>query len=248
MKELLVTRGLGLEIDRKNIIRDVDTSLAVGEIKGVMGPNGAGKSTFLRLLAGELCPTSGEIALRGEDMTSKPAREFNKSGISYVSQRPGPFPDLTVEENVRGAVQRGSLFSRRSVRSKVDTLVDLIGMQAKLGLSARELSYGEMRTLDVGMALASEPVLLLADEPTAGVSGDVADEIITLLKGLCRSNDGRRFGLDGLIFVEHDKGTVFHLADRVGFLREGRFVVEGSPEEVHENRAVVQYLAEHGVD
>ncbi len=248
MSDLLSIRGLGLKIDGKEILRGVDMELASGEIKGVMGPNGAGKSTLLRLLAGELQPTTGELTLCGQDMSERPEREFSRDGISYISQRPGPFRDLTVEENLRGAAQRGSLFSRKSVRGKVDRLAKLIDMERKTDVVVSELSYGEMRTLDVAMALASEPLLLLADEPTAGVSGGVAGDIVDLFKDLCESNRNTPFHLDGLIFVEHDKGTVFNLADRVGFLHDGRLVVEGTPESIRQHGVVAQYLSEHEFD
>lgn len=241
---LLVTENLTMSFGREVVLDGVDFSVELGEIKGIVGPNGTGKSTLLRLISGELQPSEGKIYFDDRDMTGKMGRVFNRSGISYLTQRPMCFHSLTVRENIRGAAQRGSLFSRQYAE-RVQDLVGLVGLVNKVDLVVDALSYGEMRALDLAMALASNPRLLLADEPTAGVSDDVGSEIVSLLKSLCKHEYSGELGLDGLIFVDHDKGNLFDLADKIGFLHQGKLTVEGTPESIQQYEVVAQYFSEH---
>lgn len=245
---LLRTNELGVRLDGEEIITSVDFSVDRGEVKGIMGPNGAGKSTFLRLLAGDLLPSTGKIFFGGEDLTRKTGRERSRNGISYLSQRPGCFRSLTVEENLRGAANRGHLFALTGVESRINYFLKLVGLEEKAEVFAGDLSYGEMRVLDLGMALAPRPILLLADEPTAGVSSKVAGEIRGLLSELCRANTGTEKGPESLIFVEHDRGTLFDLADDLSFFNSGELIVEGEPRMIKKHGAVARYLAEHGFE
>ncbi len=241
---LLVTKNVKVCYDKQLIIHGIDFELEPGEIKGIMGPNGAGKSTFLRTLSGELEPSAGEIYFNGRNLTGEAARVVNRTGISYLPQRPGCFTSLTIRENLQGAAQRDYIFSRRHAET-VSNLVELLGFDDNLDLPAGDLSYGEMRVLDLAMALICKPKVLLADEPTAGVSSDTADEIVDLLKLLCDDGYNGEFALQGLIVVEHEKYAAFQMANKIDFFRAGNLVVEDSPSSIAKYPEVAQYLSEH---
>lgn len=242
---LLEVRDLYKRYDGFLALNGVNFALRSGQIKGIMGPNGAGKSTLLRLLAGELKVSSGSMNFAGCPVTNLPVDKTNNLGISYMPQRPGSFPTLTVEENVRGAVQTSVILKRAEDGSTVRALLDLVELREKAGVTAAELPFGDKRLLDLALALATEPRLLLADEPTAGVDRDSSEKILRLLRQLSSSDTRDEFGLDGLIFTEHDREVLFEFPDEIGFLRAGELIVEGAPEKVKNQKVVRDYLEDH---
>ncbi|MCF7876267.1 ATP-binding cassette domain-containing protein [Candidatus Bipolaricaulota bacterium] len=242
---LLEVRGLGKRYAGFPALNGVDFSLRSGQVKGVMGPNGAGKSTLLKLIAGEIRASSGSVFFAGHPVTNLPVDRISNRGVSYMPQRPSCFPSLTVEENVRGAAQTSLFLSRAEDESIVRALLELVGLRERAGTTAVELPFGDKRLLDVAMALAGKPRLLLADEPTAGVDRDASEKILELLRKMSSPDSRGEFGLDGLIFTEHDREILLDFPDEVGFLRAGELIVEGSPERVKHEGVVQNYLADH---
>lgn len=242
---LLKAQDLTKKFEGFTAVREVDFDLTAGEIKGVMGPNGAGKSTLLKLFSGHLFPTSGKIFFNNEEVSEKSVTEKSRKGIAYLSQRPSIFRALTVRENLQGSTQWSSMFSPTITHAKVNELLDLSGLADRASVTSGELSYGEMRILDLAMSLATQPTLLLGDEPTAGLDDDSTEQIIDLLELLIGSRYTGRFGLDGLILVEHVEGTLFDLADQLYFIAQGEIKWVGTPDLIRESPEVRAYLDEH---
>jgi branched-chain amino acid transport system ATP-binding protein len=217
-------------------------SLAVerGTIHAVIGPNGAGKSTLLNLLAGELPSTLGRIVFRGQDITGATADQRARLGIGRTYQSPNTFPGLTCAECVWLAVQSHQpmrFFTTPRNEARVEAALQSCGLLARSASLAQELSHGEQRQLEMGMLLALEPVLLLLDEPLAGLSHDEALELVDLLRKIARERT--------LVLVEHDMDAVFALADAVTVLVGGRVLLTGTPGEVRSSVEVRDvYLGE----
>lgn len=240
-KTLLSTRNLRKSFSGYSAIQGIDFSLNSGEIKGIMGPNGAGKSTFLKLLSGELGVSSGTIRFKDEAITEYEVDQVSKAGVSYLPQRPGLFRSLTVRENLKGAAQTGRLRDFSGVRETVATLLELVGLKREADKLAGKLPHGEGRLLDLAMALGTRPDVLLADEPTAGIDETSAGRIVQLLSDLSGASSDEGFQLEGIVFVEHDMGVLDDLADEIGFLKEGKLLVEGEPERLRESAAFRHY-------
>src|SRR5213594_1221757 len=183
-----LTRAFGslLAVDRVNV------SVRRGELRSIIGPNGAGKTTFFRLISGEMRPSSGRIWFDGRDITGLPQHQVARLGVAKSYQITNVFPHLTVLENVRVAVQGHAraydFWSKasdlRDVRWRAESLLERIGLGRKAGRLAAHLSHGEKRHLEIGIALASDPALLLLDEPTAGMSPEETDETMRLIREL----------------------------------------------------------------
>jgi branched-chain amino acid transport system ATP-binding protein len=246
-EKLLSVVGLNKSYGGFPALKEVGFTLESGQVKAIMGPNGAGKSTLLEILSGELEVSSGSVVFTGRDITDYPVDRTCRLGISYLPQRPSNFPGLTVKENVRGAAQTGLITKKPGDERTTKELLDLVGLENRAGNAPGELPYGEKRLLDLAMALATKPKLLLADEPTAGVDSDASGEILDLLRDLTTAGSGSEFGLDGLVFTEHDHGVLFDLPDEIGFLRSGELIVEGTPEQLKRHGAVQEYLVEHQI-
>ena len=214
-------------------------SLEVGERHAIIGPNGAGKTTLFHLIAGELVPTSGRIALFGRDVTKLPTHRRVALGLGRTFQINTLFPDLTVLENALLAVH-GVCSSRLRLHRTVSSfraqweqalaVLDSVGLAGKERLLARTLSHGEMRQLEVALALASRPKILLLDEPTAGLSTAESHRLTSLLGRLERSIT--------LLVIEHDMDVVFGLADRITVLHHGKVAAAGTSVEVKANPLV----------
>ncbi len=243
---LLSVKGLSKEYDGFEALRKVNFSLGYGETKGVMGPNGAGKSTFLKLISGEIDVSSGLVKFDGRKITNYSVEKRCRQGIAYVPQKPSPFPTLTVKDNLRGGARAGSYLPVPGNEIELDSTLELVGLDGRSEVIASELPYGEKRLLDLAMSLATRPKVLLADEPTAGVDNRSAGLISDLMIELTKSDTPAARGVEGLIFVEHDRNVLFEVADEVGFLKAGKLLAEGSPEKMKERKCVKEYLAEHG--
>jgi branched-chain amino acid transport system ATP-binding protein len=231
-----LTRAFGslLAVDR------VDLAIRTGELRSIIGPNGAGKTTFFRLISGEMAPSSGRIFFKDREITGLPQHAVVRLGIAKSYQITNVFPHLSVHENVRVAVQGHArtfnFWSRADrlveVHARATALLQAVGLAAKRDGLAAHLSHGEKRHLEIGIALASEPALLLLDEPTAGMSPEETDETMRLIRELAA---GRT-----VILVEHKMKVVMKISDRITVLHQGQILAEGTPEEIRANERVQQ--------
>ncbi len=218
----------------------VDVTIRRGELRSIIGPNGAGKTTFFRLISGEMTPSSGRIFFGERDITGLPQHAVARLGIAKSYQITNVFPHLSVHENVRVAVQgpvRAFDFWSRAdrlddVRARASALLQTVGLTAKSDELAAHLSHGAKRHLEIGIALAAEPTLLLLDEPTAGMSPEETDETMRLIRTLAA---GRT-----VILVEHKMKVVMKISDRITVLHQGQVLAEGTPEEIRANARVQQ--------
>jgi branched-chain amino acid transport system ATP-binding protein len=225
-------------------------SLAVDtrQIAAVIGPNGAGKSTLFNLITGHLQPDTGTVRLDGQDITGAPPHRICRMGIGRSFQRTNIFPRLTVFENLQAAFLvhygRGRNFWTRAellYRDETAALLASIGLAGQEHTIAGTLSYGNQKQLELGLALASGPAVLLLDEPTAGMSATETHETIQLLDRIATER-----GLT-LLFTEHDMEVVFSIAQKIAVLHQGRIIAEGSPEEVRGDPEVRRVYLGHGL-
>jgi branched-chain amino acid transport system ATP-binding protein len=228
-------------------VAGVSLALETRQIAAVIGPNGAGKSTLFNLITGHLVPDRGQVMLDGHDITGAPPHRICSMGIGRSFQRTNIFPRLSVFENVQAAFLahrgRGRNFWSRTenfYREETNALLASIGLAAQGRLVAGTLSYGNQKQLELGIALASDPKVLLLDEPTAGMSASETHETMRLLERIA----GER-GLT-LLFTEHDMEVVFSIAEKIAVLHQGRLLTEGRPAEVRNDPEVRRvYLGQH---
>jgi len=231
---------------------DIDFTVNHGELRGIIGPNGAGKTTFFKMLTCEIPPTSGQILFEGQDITGKTVTDVCQLGLTKSYQINQLFNRLTVRENLtiaalaelRGKFRLDLFRSLRRVAGldeQVEHTLELVDLVSRADTPVSDLAYGEKRRLEVGLALATSPSLLLLDEPLAGMSPRERVETVRLLKSIAR---GRT-----MIIIDHDMDSLFELAQRVTVLQEGRVLVEGTPDEIKGNSKVQEaYLGGvHGV-
>jgi branched-chain amino acid transport system ATP-binding protein len=222
-------------------VNGVSMTVEPGELRAVIGPNGAGKTTFFNLITGFFRPTSGHIIFDGTDITNLlPARRVWR-GIARTFQITEVFPELSVHENLRIPVEVASGFrlqpwlSREAdakVRARVAELLEMGGLTEKANRLVGELAHGDQRATEIMMAIALNPRLLLLDEPTAGMGEQETFETIQLIR---RLHKGSKLTI---VLIEHDMRVVFHLADRIMVLDQGKFLAEGTPQEIAANEAV----------
>src|SRR4051812_6432750 len=224
----------------------IDFDVRDGETHAIIGPNGAGKTTFIGQLAGNLRPDAGRIVFAGEDVTRLPAQRRARKGLARSFQITSIYPEFSALQNVALAVQARTGHSFRFWRpARTDaTLLDParrvleeVGLGPRGGVLAANLSHGEQRQLEVAMALATRPRLLLLDEPMAGMGGEESQRMIAFLATLKARHT--------MILVEHDMDAVFRLADRISVLVYGRLIATGAPAEIRANAEVrAAYLGE----
>jgi branched-chain amino acid transport system ATP-binding protein len=228
-------------------VSDVSFTVETQQIAAVIGPNGAGKSTLFNLITGHLQPDSGTVVLDGRDITGVQPHQICRMGIGRSFQRTNIFPRLSVFENVQAAylIHRGrgrNFWSRSSsfYHDDVEALLDQIGLREHASSLAGTLSYGNQKQLELGLALASDPALLLLDEPTAGMSATETHDTIRLIEKIA----GERALT--LLFTEHDMDVVFSIAQKIAVLHQGRLIADGAPAEVRADPTVRRvYLGEH---
>jgi branched-chain amino acid transport system ATP-binding protein len=227
-------------------VNEVDFLVGEGEIVGLIGPNGAGKTTFFNCLTGMEQPTEGRIAYRGRDLEGRPY-EITSMGLARTFQNIRLFPNMTALENVLvgrhcrtkagafSAVARGPLFRReeRDSESRARELLEFVNLTRVADSLAKNLPYGDQRRLEIARALATEPGLLLLDEPTAGMNPQETAAAMNLVRKI------RENGL-AVVVIEHDMKFIFNLCDRVAVLVQGRKLVEGTPAEVQADPRVVE--------
>jgi branched-chain amino acid transport system ATP-binding protein len=227
-------------------VNDVSMSVAPGELRALIGANGAGKTTLFNLLSGFVAPSGGRIVFDGQDITERAAHERVGMGIARTFQITEVFPELNVHENLRVPVESEaglrlrpwlSRSATRQIESRVEELLELGGLTQKSWRLAGELSHGDQRTIEILMALALKPRLLLLDEPTAGMGEQETYEITELVRRLHRERSLT------ILLVEHDMRVVFHLADRIVVMAEGSLLADGTPEQIAaDERVQAAYL------
>jgi branched-chain amino acid transport system ATP-binding protein len=243
---LLSVEGLTKSYGGVHAVRGVSFALKAGEILALIGPNGAGKSTCFDMLNGQKIPDSGRIALLGQDTTGHAPREIWRLGVGRTFQITATFPTMTVRENVQVALvsYRGQLFNLWSstpklAREEAGRLLELVGMSGYADRPCGELAYGDLKRLELAVALANQPKLLLMDEPTAGMAPRERVELMRLTARIAREKS------IGVLFTEHDMDVVFEHADRILVLNRGSMIAEGTPAEVRGNPEVrAVYLGE----
>lgn len=220
----------------------VSLTVRRGEVFSVIGPNGAGKSTLFNVIAGLHAPSAGRVVFRGEDVTGLPPEELNRRGLAKTFQITNIFPEISVFENVRVAAQSrcresgrlGSLWRLPDVSGAVTPLLDAFGLAARRDEPAENLSHGEQRYLEICLALATQPTLLLLDEPTAGMTPGETKEATTLVRTIARAR------ALSVLLIEHDMSVVMGISDRVAVLHFGEKIAEGPPEAIRQDPKVVE--------
>lgn len=242
---VLATHALSRSFGGLAAVRDVSISLHQGELHAVIGPNGAGKTTLVNMLSGEIRPTAGRIELEGRTVSGEPAWRMTRSGIGRSFQRTNIFSSLSVHENVRLAAQASTRLRGNPFRlaSRQTELADCAhAALTRVGLAANRiagtLSHGEQRQLEIAMTLASDPKVLLLDEPLAGMGPEESQRLTALLQELAREH--------AVLLIEHDMDFVFAVADWMTVMVDGAVLAEGRPVEIRANAAVQQaYLGGH---
>jgi branched-chain amino acid transport system ATP-binding protein len=243
---ILRLRGVGRRFGGVHAVSDVDLEIRPGERRAILGPNGAGKTTLFNLISGEFPPTAGTIELFRRDVTDLPARKRARMGLSRTFQTSRLFLGLTVEDNLYlavlgvGAGHLRLLPSRRDgeMRERARAMAEAVGLAGRLDDLVSELSHGEQRQLEVGMARVAEPQLMMLDEPAAGLS---RAERVTLTELLLALDPAIT-----LILIEHDMDVALRVAQWVTMMHDGRVIVEGTPEEIRADETVHKlYLGSH---
>ena len=229
-----------------DIIRGVDLELAAGERRALIGPNGAGKSTLFHLISGNIKPSSGQVRFDGRRIDGDAPEHINRAGLARSFQITNIFPKLTVFDNIRIAVMRHehlqySFWRRLStvprLREATEQLLEKVRLQPRATAMAGEMSYSEQRSLELAMTLASDPKLILLDEPMAGMSSEETAYTTQLIRELTA---GR-----ALLIVEHDMDVVFGLSDRISVLVYGQVIATGTPDDIRAHQGVREaYLGE----
>jgi branched-chain amino acid transport system ATP-binding protein len=228
-------------------VAGVSLSVTDRQIAAVIGPNGAGKTTFFNLITGHLRPDSGRVLLDGRDVTGAPPYRICRMGVSRSFQRTNIFAKLTVFENIQAALLahhgRGHNFWSRSedfYRNETEQLLVSIGLADAARTIAGTLSYGNQKQLELGIALASDPAMMLLDEPTAGMSATETHDTMRLLERIAGERELT------LLFTEHDMAVVFGIAQKIAVLHQGRLLAEGTPAEMRAHPEVRRvYLGGH---
>jgi len=243
---VLELRDLHKSFAETPIIRGVSLVVRRGQRHGLIGPNGAGKSTLFNLISGQFAPTSGDILLNGRSIAGVSPHLINRRGLSRSFQITSLFPRMSVAENLRIAVMghhghRFTLFrpvaNLRRVSSRVDEHLEKLRLERRRHDMAGDLAYSEQRALEIGMALATDPEILLLDEPTSGMSRDESAYVVELIREVTERKT--------LLVVEHDMSVVFDLCDHISVLVYGEILVSGAPETVRADRRVQEaYLGE----
>jgi branched-chain amino acid transport system ATP-binding protein len=229
---------------------DISFDVLEHEIRAIIGPNGAGKTTFFNMISGYFAPTTGSILFDGKDVTQIPAHRRVGLGMGRTFQITEIFPELTVHENVLTAAEVAAgqtlnmLPGRAAAKLANDVAAEmlaLVGLAGKADRLVGELAHGDQRTTEIAMALAQMPRLLLLDEPTAGMGDQETYEITALIRRLHRESNYT------IVLIEHDMRVVFHLADYITVLDQGRMLAQGTPQEIAASEPVqAAYLGEAG--
>ncbi|HEY4066388.1 MAG TPA: ABC transporter ATP-binding protein [Burkholderiaceae bacterium] len=239
MTSLLEVRDLGKSFGGNRAVDGVSFTVAAGELLALIGPNGAGKSTTFNMVNGQLRADSGSIKLNGEELIGRKPRDIWHRGVGRTFQIAETFASLTVVENVQMALISAdaklfSLWKRAADHRRDDALalLDQVGMQAQSERPCSELAYGDVKRVELAVAMANSPKLLLMDEPTAGMAPKERNELMALTKRLVMEKQL------AVLFTEHSMDVVFAYADRMIVLARGRLIAQGRPAEIRDHPKV----------
>lgn len=245
MTAALQVEQVSKSFGRFSAVRNVSLSVSCGERRAVIGPNGAGKSTLFNIIAGQIAPSAGRIRVDGVDTTGAGPNRMFGYGLTRTFQRNQLFEGLNVWDNVQlacAARLQGKLRGRarrEMIMTEVADTLEQVHLLSYAGRIVRDLAYGEQRQLELALALAGRPKLLLLDEPTAGMSPTETEAMLALMRGLPRDIT--------LLIVEHDMDVVFNLADTITVLHLGEVLAEGAPSDIRTNEQVVEvYMGRRG--
>jgi len=236
---ILEVANLAKSFGGVDAVRDVSFGVAAGEMLAMIGPNGAGKTTCFNLVNGQLAADSGRVELDGREITGLGSREIGRLGVGRTFQITATFASMTVRENVQAAL----LSHQRRLadpwthaaglyREAADRVLERVGMVSQAGQACAVLAYGDLKRVELALALASEPKLLLMDEPTAGMAAAERRELMALVAALAREHS------IAVLFTEHDMDVVFAHAHRILVMHRGRLIAQGAPHEVRANAEV----------
>ncbi len=233
MTSLLEVRDLSKAFGGVEAVRDVSLAVAAGELVALIGPNGAGKTTCFNLLNGQIAPDAGTVHLAGERIDGLPPRTIARRGVARTFQVAATFPSMTVRENVQvallahaGETLRVTVRAPLAYRNESDALLERVGMTRMADQACATLAYGDAKRVELAMALAGAPRLLLMDEPTAGMSPRSRGRLMQLTTTVAREQS------IAVLFTEHDMDVVFGFADRVIVLDKGAVIATGTPEAI----------------
>jgi branched-chain amino acid transport system ATP-binding protein len=236
---ILEVRNLAKNYGGVRAVQDVSFSVGAGELLALIGPNGAGKTTCFNMVNGQLAADAGDVLLEGRSLRGLAPRRIWRLGVGRTFQITATFGSMTVRENVQMALlshhrKLSSVFSlsRDFFVAEADALLERVGMRAQADRTCSVLAYGDLKRVELAVALANAPKLLLMDEPTAGMAPAERSQLMQLAADLARSSH------IAVLFTEHDMDVVFGFADRVVVLAEGRIIAEGSPDHVRADARV----------
>ena len=243
---VLRVEGLSKAFGGVDAVRDVSFAIAEGELVALIGPNGAGKTTCFNLVNGQLAPDAGSVSLLGSRIDGLPPRAIARMGVGRTFQVAATFGSLSARENVQAALLSHRRLLNSFLKNARDLLVDeadrllgLVGMADQAARPCNELAYGNLKRVELALALAHRPRLLLMDEPTAGMAPDERQELMRLAADLARSE------ALAVLFTEHDVDVVFGFADRVVVLHGGEVIAAGTPQQVRSDARVQEvYLGD----
>ncbi len=235
---LLEAIGLGRDFGHFTAIDDVSATFEANKVTSIIGPNGAGKSTFFNILSGALAPTRGSVRFKGRSLAGVPHHRYAHIGIARSYQITNVFPELSVHENVRVAAQafrsRYNIWTPRvslhELDDKAETALANVGLSHHRRGAAKHLAHGEQRALEIAIALVGDPVLLLLDEPTAGMGPEETKATVSLIERLATERT--------ILLVEHKMKMILGLSDRILVLHHGRLIADGTPQDIQSNAEV----------
>lgn len=236
---LLEIRRVHKDFGGLRVLTDINLSIEEGKCHSIIGPNGAGKSTIFNLITGKYKPSQGEIIFDGKDITNLAPHKVLRKGLARSFQILNIFPEMTVYQNIRNAIlskqgiRLNAIFrleKLESINEETTNVLETLGLIEQRYAIAGELSYGQQRNLELGLTLATDPKLILLDEPTAAMSRDETKQTVSLIKKVTQGKT--------VVLVEHDMDVVFSISDTITVLHYGRIIETGSPEEIHKNARV----------
>jgi len=243
---ILETKGLYHDFDKLEVLFDVNLKVKRGERHAIIGPNGAGKTTLFNVITGTYKPSRGAVFFKGKDVTGSKPHRMVRLGMGRSFQITSTFSRLTAFQNIRMGVlsRRGIRFNffrkvdmMENITKETDEILKRINLHGERDMPASTLSYGKHRSLEISMALATDPDVVMLDEPTAGMSKDETRYAIELIRRLTEGKTA--------VIIEHDMDVVFSLADRITVLHLGEILASGPPDKIRENQAVKDaYLGE----
>ena len=230
---LFEVQGLHMRFGDRVVLENVSLAFPEGQLSGIMGPNGAGKTTCFNVLTGRYRPTRGHVYFRGEDITGLAPRQIARRGVSRSFQLLNLFNEYTAEENVlvalpglrdHGMNMLRDVMGDRALRDRAAVVLDRVGLGPKGAMPVRQLSYGDRRALEIGVALAGDPAVLFLDEPTSGLGADAIGRLTDLVR--------RLKGQVTIVAIEHDMEFLFGLADTIAVIHWGQVIRHGTPDEL----------------